>query len=87
MVIDGREQKAHFQCLDLPHSDDCFVLAFPTENTEAFLEGHKQAFDYFGGVPPHALQTIGRELISNGVWIEVTDPHHPFNWTDPPRII
>jgi len=49
--IGGMEQKAHFQCLDLPHSDDCFVIAFPAENTEAFLEGHNEAFAYFGGVP------------------------------------
>jgi hypothetical protein len=27
------------------------VVAFPAENTEAFLEGHTQAFAYFGGVP------------------------------------
>lgn len=51
VVIAGVEQKAHFQCFDLPHSDDCLVIAFPAENTEAFLEGHNQAFAYFGGVP------------------------------------
>ena len=51
VVIAGVEQKAHFQCMDLPQSDDCFVVAFPAENTEAFLEGHNQAFAYFGGVP------------------------------------
>src|ERR1700691_2445314 len=51
VVIAGIEQMAHFQCFDLPHSDDCFVIAFPAENTEAFLEGHNQAFAYFAGVP------------------------------------
>jgi transposase len=51
VVIGGVEQKAHFQCMDLPHSDDCFVVAFPAENTEAFLEGHNRAFAYFGGAP------------------------------------
>jgi len=51
VVIAGVEQKAHFQCFDLPQSDDCLVIAFPAENTEAFLEGHNQAFAYFGGVP------------------------------------
>jgi transposase len=51
VAVGGVEQKAHFQCFDLPHSDDCFVMAFPAENTEAFLEGHNQAFAYFGGVP------------------------------------
>src|ERR1700683_5146841 len=44
VVIAGVESKAHFQCFDLPHSDDCFVIAFPAENTEAFLEGHTRAF-------------------------------------------
>jgi transposase len=55
VFIGGVEQKAHFQCMDLPHSDDCFVVAFPAENTEAFLEGHNQAFAYFGGVPRSIL--------------------------------
>jgi transposase len=51
VAIAGVEQKGHFLCMDLPHSDDCFVVAFPAENTEAFLEGHNQAFAYLGGVP------------------------------------
>jgi hypothetical protein len=55
VVIAGQEQKAHYFCLDLPHSDDCFVIAFPAETTEAFLEGHVQAFVYLGGVPPTIL--------------------------------
>jgi transposase len=41
--------------MDLPHSDDCFVAAFPAETTEAFLEGHVRAFAYFGGVPTQIL--------------------------------
>src|SRR5215472_6667971 len=45
------ERKAHYFVMDLPQSDDCFVMAFPAETTEAFLEGHNQAFAYFGGVP------------------------------------
>ena len=51
VVIGGEEQKAHYLVIDLPQSDDCFVMAFPAETTEAFLEGHNQAFAYFGGVP------------------------------------
>ncbi len=50
-VIGGKQLKAHFLCIDLPHSDDCFVMAFPVERTESFCEGHNQAFAYFGGVP------------------------------------
>ena len=55
VVIAGAEQKAHFMVFDLPHSDDCFVQAFPAETTEAFLEGHVRAFEYFGGVPSRIL--------------------------------
>jgi hypothetical protein len=40
--------------MDLPHSDDIFVMAFPAESTEAFLEGHVQAFAY----PISAMQML-----------------------------
>jgi transposase len=55
VVIAGVEQKAHYLAMDLPHSDDCFVAAFPAETTEAFLEGHVRAFAYLGGVPTRIL--------------------------------
>jgi transposase len=55
VVIAGVECKAHFMAFDLPHSDDCFVQAFPAETTEAFLEGHVRAFEYFGAVPTRIL--------------------------------
>ena len=55
VVIAGVECKAHFMAFDLAHSDDCFVQAFPAETTEAFLEGHVRAFEYFGAVPTRIL--------------------------------
>jgi transposase len=55
VVMGGVERKAHYLAMDLPHSDDCFVVAFPAETTEAFLEGHVRAFAYFGGVPTRIL--------------------------------
>ena len=51
VVIAGVERKANYLVMDLPQSDDGFVMAFPAETTEAFLEGHNHAFAYFGGVP------------------------------------
>jgi len=51
VVIGGVERKAHYLAMDLPQSDACFVMAFPAETTEAFLEGHARAFEWFGGVP------------------------------------
>ncbi len=55
VVIGGVECKAHYLAMDLPYSDDCFVVAFPAETTEAFLEGHVRAFAYFGGAPTRIL--------------------------------
>jgi len=56
VVIAGVECKAHFMAFDLPHSDDCFVCAFPAETTEAFLDGHVRAFEY-SELYPHASST------------------------------
>ena len=39
-VIDGVERKIHFLVVELPHSDACFVKAYPGETTEAFCDGH-----------------------------------------------
>ena len=55
MVIGGVQQKAHCFVLDLPHSDGCFVKAYPAETTEAFLDGHVSAFALLGGVPQGIL--------------------------------
>ena len=54
-LIGGVERKIHFLCMDLPHSDACFVVAYPAETTEAFCDGHVQAFAFFGGVPQSIL--------------------------------
>ena len=53
--IGGVEQKAHFLAFDLPHSDACYVRAYPAETTEAFCDGHNAAFSFFGGVPQSVL--------------------------------
>ena len=55
VVIGGMERKAHYFVLDLPHSDGCFVKAYPAETTEAFLDGHVSAFAFLGGVPQSIL--------------------------------
>jgi transposase len=54
-VVGGAERKIHFFCLDLPHSDACFVKAYPAERLEAFCDGHNAAFASFGGVPRSIL--------------------------------
>ena len=54
-VIGGAERKIHFFAMDLPHSDACLVQAYPAESSEAFCEGHRIAFEFFGGVPRSIL--------------------------------
>ena len=55
VIIGGVEQKAHHFVLDLPHSDGCFMKAYPAETTEAFLDGHVSALSFLGGVPQSIL--------------------------------
>ena len=55
VVIGGVQQKAHYFVLDLPHSDGCFIKAYPAETTEAFLDGHVSAFAFLGGAPQSIL--------------------------------
>jgi len=54
-VIGGVERKIHFLAMSLPHSDACFVKAYPGETTEAFCDGHVAGFTFFGGVPRSIL--------------------------------
>ena len=54
-MIGGVEQKIHFLVMDLPHSDACFLKAYPAETTEAFCDAHVAAFAFFGGVPVSIL--------------------------------
>ena len=54
-VIAGVERTVHYFVLDLPHSDGCFVKAYPAETTEAFCDGHVSAFSLLGGVPQSIL--------------------------------
>ena len=47
----GELTKVALFVMTLPYSDAIFIQAFPRECTEAFLEGHRRAFDFFGSVP------------------------------------
>ena len=64
VVIGGVEQKAHFFALDLPHSDACYIRAYPAANTEAWLDGHAHAFAFFGAVPQSVLYDNDRCLVA-----------------------
>ncbi len=64
VVIGGVEQKAHFFALDLPYSDACFVRAYPAAVSEAWVDGHVQAFAFFGRVPQSVLYDNDRCLVA-----------------------
>jgi transposase len=64
VVIGGVEQKAHFCALDLPHSDACFVRAYPAEVAGAWIDGHVHAFAFFGRVPQSGLYDNDRCLVA-----------------------
>jgi len=63
-IIGGVERKIHFFAMDLPHSDACFVVAYPAETTEAFCDGHVRAFAFFGGVPRSILYDNTRIVVA-----------------------
>ena len=49
--LGGALTKVALFVITLPYSDTVFIQAFPRECTEAFLEGHRRAFEFFDGVP------------------------------------
>lgn len=63
-IIGGVEQKAQCFVMDLPHSDACFVRAYPAATAEAWMDGHVRAFAFFGRVPISVLYDNDRCLVS-----------------------
>jgi len=64
VVIGGVEQKAHFFALDLPHSDACYIRAYPAATSEAWVDGHVHAFAFFGRVPVSVLYDNDKCLVA-----------------------
>ncbi len=63
-IIAGVMHRAHFFVMTLPHSDACFVAAYPAATAEAWLDGHNAAFAFFGGVPQSILYDNDKCLVS-----------------------
>lgn len=51
--IGGVRQTGHIFVIRLNYSKVRFVVAYPFEKQEAFLDGHVRAFQFFGGIPRH----------------------------------
>ena len=56
-IIAGVKYRAHFFVMTLPHSDACFVAAYPAATTEAWLDGHNRAFVFSAAFPNRFFTT------------------------------
>ncbi len=51
VILDGEEIRVALFVMTLMYSDAVFCCVLPRECSETFLEGHRRAFEFFGGVP------------------------------------
>ncbi|GHO88601.1 IS21 family transposase [Dictyobacter formicarum] len=65
VVLGGREVKVQVFVLRMCYSRKLYVQAFPTQRLECFLQGHMDAFAYFGGVP----QRISYDNVATAVHV------------------
>ena len=70
-IIGGVEQKIHYFAFDLPHSDANFVVAYPAETTEAFCDGHVQAFAFFASLSEVGTSGVPQSILYDNTKIAV----------------
>jgi hypothetical protein len=68
IILKGRQVTAQLLCMRLCFSKVPFVMVFPHQRQEAFFEGQKEAFTFFGGVPQriwydHLSQAVKQTLV------------------------
>lgn len=51
IIMQGQKIEVNLFCMRLCSSCAPFVIAYPSQREEVFLEGHEQAFKFIGGVP------------------------------------
>lgn len=51
VIMNGRKIEANLFCIRLCFSCAPFVVAYPSQREEVFLEAHREAFEFFGGAP------------------------------------
>lgn len=61
--IDGRLRKIKFFVMVLAYSGAVFAMAFENEKSECWWEGHKRAFEFFGGVPRRISYDNAKALV------------------------
>lgn len=65
ILLCGVKTRIHYFCLSMPYSDAMFVKAYPSETTEAWLDGHVSAFAHMGAVPRTMLYDNSKRLVAS----------------------
>jgi len=88
VILAGKATKVCLFCMRLKYSGVPFVIAFPNERLEAFLEGHVQAFSYFNGIPKEGMydnattqvvKILAGPLRQEHEWFSSLRAHYLFN--------
>jgi len=66
VILNGIRQEIHLFCMRLCFSCAPFVIAYPSEREEAFLEGHQIAFSYFDGVAHYCIYDNLKTAVKEG---------------------
>lgn len=78
--IAGQRTVVQLFCMRLCHSAAIFVAAFPTQRYESFLMGHRQGFEFFGGVPERLIYDNLKTAVKEGWGKHVTQEQEPFKY-------
>ncbi len=66
VYLAGNRTKINFFCARLCYSCAPFAICYQRQNTESFLEGLIQAFEYFGGVTRRVIFDNAKIAVKNG---------------------
>ena len=77
IILNGVKTEAHLFCMRLCHSIAPFVVAYPTEREESFLEAHVKGFEFFGGVSRDLIYDNLKTAVKEG-WGKNAREQHKF---------
>lgn len=66
VFIAGQKVTSHMLCMRLCNSAAPFVITYPNEREEAFLDGQRRAFEFFGGVPGDLIYDNLKTAVKEG---------------------
>lgn len=78
VFLAGTLVKGHLFCARLCYSALPFVVLYPAERYEFLLDGHRQAFEFFEGVPRRVIYDNLRTVVKEGWGRYVTQKQREF---------